>query len=78
MDEGLLRDILAGWGLLVKMIITLEPHHIFSSNLAYLYIFETDRENDKEKKKVTPGFKPLNIRLLDYKKTPLTTLPPRF
>ena len=50
MDRGLLRIILAGWGLLVKMFITLEPHHIFSSNLAYLFIFETDRENDKEKK----------------------------
>ena len=74
MDEELLRIILAGWGLLVKMFITLEPRHKFSSN----YIFETDRENDKEKKKVTPGFKPLYIRLLDYYKTPLTTLPPRF
>ena len=77
MDEKLLRIILAGWGLLVKTLITLKPHYIFSSNLTYLYIFEADRVNDKEKKKVTPGFKPLYIRLLDYKKTSLTTLPLR-
>ena len=70
MDEGLLRIILAGWGLLVKMLITHEPHHIFSSNLAYLYIFETYRENDKEKKMTTPGFTPLYIRLWIARKPP--------
>ena len=50
-DEALPSIILAGQSILVKMLITLEPHHIFWSNFAYLYIFEISRENDKENKK---------------------------
>ena len=33
--EGLPRIILAGEGLLVKMLKTLDPHGIFHSNFAY-------------------------------------------
>ena len=50
-DEALPSFILAGQGLLVKMLIAFEPHHICPSSFAELYIFEIDRENDKEKKK---------------------------
>ena len=39
MDEGLLNFISAGCGQLVKMLITLEPHGIYGSNFAYLFIF---------------------------------------
>ena len=38
MDEGLLSTFSAGCGLLVKMLITLEPHGIFGSHFAYLFI----------------------------------------
>ena len=38
MDEGLLSIISAGFGQLVKMPITLEPHGIFGSNFANLFI----------------------------------------
>ena len=38
MDEALLSIILASRALLVKMLITLEPHCIFGSNFVYLYI----------------------------------------
>ena len=51
-DESLLSLILDGRGLLVKMLITLEPHHMFGSNFAFLYIFEIGWENDKEKTKI--------------------------
>ena len=34
-NEGLPSIILAGQRLLVKMLITLEPHGIFLSNFAY-------------------------------------------
>ena len=37
--KGLLGLISAGSGLLMKMLITLEPHHIDGFNFAYLYIF---------------------------------------
>ena len=37
--------------LLMKMLITLEPNPIFSSNFAYL-LFEIGRENDKVKIKI--------------------------
>ena len=37
-DETLPSIILASSGILVKMLITLEPNHIFRSNFAYLYI----------------------------------------
>ena len=37
-DEASLRIILAGRALLVKMLITLEPHGIFGSNFVYLCI----------------------------------------
>ena len=36
MDEALLSISRAGRGQLVKMLITLEPHGTFGSNLAYL------------------------------------------
>ena len=39
MDEGLLSLFSAGSGQLVKMRITLEPHDIFRSNFAYLFIY---------------------------------------
>ena len=48
-DETLLSIILAGWSLLVKMLITHVPQHIFWSNFAYLYIFLIGSQNDKEK-----------------------------
>ena len=38
MDEGLLSMVSAGWGQLVKMLITLEPHGTFGSNYAHLFI----------------------------------------
>ena len=38
MDKGLLSIISAGCGQLVKMLISLEPHGIFGSNFAYLFI----------------------------------------
>ena len=44
-DEALSSIILAGQGILVKMLITLEPH----LNFAYEYIFLIGRENDEEK-----------------------------
>ena len=48
MDEGLPSIILADFGQLVKMLLTLKPHGIFD----YVYIlYEIGRENDKEKKK---------------------------
>ena len=37
-DEGSSRIILAGRALLVKMLITFEPHGIFGSNFVYLCI----------------------------------------
>ena len=37
-DEGSPSINLAGQALLVKMLITLEPHGIFSSNFACFYI----------------------------------------
>ena len=37
-DKALQSIIVAGRGLLVKMLITLLPYHIFWSNFAYLYI----------------------------------------
>ena len=37
-DEAFLSISQAGHGQLVKMLITLEPHGIFSLNFAYLYI----------------------------------------
>ena len=37
-DEASPSISLAGGGQLVKMLITLEPHGIFCSNFAYLYI----------------------------------------
>ena len=38
-DEASPSIILAGQALLVKMLITLEPHGIFGSNFAYLCIY---------------------------------------
>ena len=38
MDEGWLSIISAGCGQLVKMLIILEPHGLFESNFAYLFI----------------------------------------
>ena len=37
-DEALLSISVAGRGQLVKMLITIEPHGIFTLNFAYLYI----------------------------------------
>ena len=37
-DEALASIILAGRALLVKMLITLDPHGIFDSNFVYLCI----------------------------------------
>ena len=37
-DDALLSISLAGHGQLLKMLITLEPHGVFSLNFAYLYI----------------------------------------
>ena len=37
-DEALLSINQAGRGQLVKLLITLEPHGIFGSNFAYLFI----------------------------------------
>ena len=37
-DEALLSSSPVGHGLLVKILITLKPHGIFSLNFAYLYI----------------------------------------
>ena len=37
-DEASPSIILAGRALLVKMLITLEPHGIFGSNFVYYYI----------------------------------------
>ena len=36
-DEGLRSIILASQGILVKMLITLEPHGIFQSYFAYIH-----------------------------------------
>ena len=56
-DEALLSLSLAGYGHLVKMPITLEPHVIFSFNFAFIYIlrlssvyqiaFNNNREQEK-------------------------------
>ena len=43
MNEALLSISLTGCGKLVKMLITLEPHSIFGSNFAYLFIFTFSR-----------------------------------
>ena len=37
-DEALLSISLAGHGQLVKMLITIEPHGMFTLKFAYLYI----------------------------------------
>ena len=37
MDKALLRISPAGHGQLVQMLITLDPHGIFGSNVAYLF-----------------------------------------
>ena len=50
-DETLPNIIVVGQGLLVKMLITLEKHHLCWSEFACLYIFEIGRQNDKEKKR---------------------------
>ena len=77
-DEALPSIILAGRGILVKMLITFEPYHIFWSKFAYIYIFlKMAVKKDKEKKihtciLVRPGVEPLCDRLLDYKKATQT------
>ena len=38
MDEALLCISLAGRGQLAEMLITLEPHGIFGSHFAYLFV----------------------------------------
>ena len=38
-DEDSPSIILAGRALLVKMLITIEPHGIFGSNFVYIYVF---------------------------------------
>ena len=38
-DEALLSIILAGQGLLVKMLITFEPHNIFFDQILHTYTF---------------------------------------
>ena len=42
-NEALLSIVLASRGLLVKMLTTLEPHGIFGSNFAYLFILTLSR-----------------------------------
>ena len=42
-DKGLQGSISANQGLLLKGLITLEPHGIFKSNFAYLYILISSR-----------------------------------
>ena len=42
-DEALLSINPAGRAQVVKMLITLEPHGIFDSNFAYLYILTLSR-----------------------------------
>ena len=61
------------------MLITLDPHHIFWSKFAYLYFFlkKIGRKKWQGKQIVARGFKTLCVRLLDYKKAPLTILPQR-
>ena len=38
-NEALPRFILAGCGLLVKMLITLEPRYAFGSNFEYFFYY---------------------------------------
>ena len=70
-DEGLLSIISAGWCLLVKMLITIEPDGVFDFFIHFLIGWENDKEtkNYKEKILITGGYEPLCARLLDYKKT---------
>ena len=42
-DNGLQGIISANQGLLLKVLITLEPHGIFKSNFAYLHILISSR-----------------------------------
>ena len=49
----------------------------FDQNLHTYTFYEIGRENDKVKRKnilVTPGFKPLCVRLLDYNKASTRTI----
>ena len=50
-DATMQTIILAGHCLLVKMLITLEPYHMFWSILHSYTFYEKGRENDKEKKR---------------------------
>ena len=53
----------------MKMFITLEPHDIFGSKFACLYIYFLKLTGEITKKRtkvlVTPGFEPMCVRLLD-------------
>ena len=56
-------------GILVKILISLELHHIFRSKFVYLYTFFklSGKINKFEKLLSIPGIESLCIRLLDYK-----------
>ena len=69
-DEALLSISPAGRGQLVKMLTTLEPHGIFGSNFAYLYILTfncpaTDMQNgDKASPSISPTGRDFLIKML--------------
>ena len=52
-DEALPSIISVGRVILVKMLITFEPHHIFWSKFAYIYIFfENGSEKGQKEEKI--------------------------
>ena len=60
-DEASPSIILAGRALLVKMLITLEPHGIFGSNFVYYYIIVLTG-NYKDFSRKTIGISPLALK----------------
>ena len=61
-DEALPSIILAGRAFLVKILIILEPHGIFSSNFVYYYIlFLTGNHQDFSLKKIVFYLWPLRL-----------------
>ena len=75
MDEALLSIILCGRALLVKMLITLEPHGIFVSNFVYLCILTLSSHWYEKRYEASPSILFAGRALL-MKKKMLITLEP--
>ena len=78
-DEALSSSILAGLCILVKMLATLEPHHIFLiKSRIFIHVSKLAGKMTKKRKKYKEKYwLRLDSNHCAYKKTSLTTLAPR-